>query len=159
MLAPPAIATPNTWQAKSKSARDASSPENSISSTFPLASSRIVLTLSKTSWRVIFNLYCICSSEIAINTCKRLRSAYFKASMALITSFSLQRARAQIVVPFTSRAMVATASKSPGEAAGKPASITSIPSRTKPFAISIFSGVWRATPGVCSPSRRVVSKK
>ena len=61
------------------------------------------------------------------------------------------------VVPFTSRAIVCTASKSPGDAAGKPASITSIPRRTRPFAISIFSGVRSATPGVCSPSRRVVS--
>ena len=94
-----------------------------------------------------------------MNTCKRLRSASFNASIAFCTSFSLARANAQIVAPLTSRAIVCTASKSPGDAAGKPASITSMPRRARPFAISTFSGVCNATPGVCSPSRRVVSKK
>ena len=98
-------------------------------------------------------------SDVAINTCKRLRSASFNASATFCTSFSLARAKPQIVVPLTSRAIVCTASKSPGDAAGKPASITSMPRRTRPFAISIFSGVCKDTPGVCSPSRRVVSKK
>ena len=153
------MATPNTWHAKSKSERAASSPENSISSNLPLANSKMDFTFSRTCSRVIFNLYFMWISDVAMNTCKRLRSASFNASIAFCTSFSLARANAQIVAPLTSRAIVCTASKSPGDAAGKPASITSMPRRTRPFAISIFSGVCKDTPGVCSPSRRVVSKK
>ena len=68
------------------------------------------------------------------------------------------RARPQIVGPWTSRAIFSTASKSPGEAIGKPASITSTPSRASCCAISIFSAAFSEMPGDCSPSRRVVSK-
>jgi hypothetical protein len=50
------------------------------------------------------------------------------------------------------------ASISPSEAAAKPASMASTPSWSKFSAIlSFFSGV-KETPGVCSPSLRVVSK-
>ena len=52
----------------------------------------------------------------------------------------------------------ATASKSPGEVIGKPASITSTPSRASCWAISTFSCVFSEMPGDCSPSRSVVSK-
>ena len=53
---------------------------------------------------------------------------------------------------------LATASKSPGEAMGKPASITSTPNSTSAWAISIFSARFMLAPGDCSPSRSVVSK-
>jgi len=50
------------------------------------------------------------------------------------------------------------ASSSPSEAAAKPASMALTPSRSRLSAIlSFFSGV-KETPGVCSPSLRVVSK-
>ncbi len=64
-----------------------------------------------------------------------------------------------MTAPFTSRAMVCTAAKSPGLLAGKPASITSTPRRTSWWAISSFSEAFMLLPGDCSPSRRVVSKK
>src|SRR5206468_2479510 len=48
--------------------------------------------------------------------------------------------------------------KSPWEACGKPASMTSTPSRASCSAISILSLASRLMPGDCSPSRRVVSK-
>ena len=51
-----------------------------------------------------------------------------------------------------------TASKSPGEAAGKPASMTSTLSRASWRATSSFSAAVSPAPGACSPSRRVVSK-
>ena len=51
-----------------------------------------------------------------------------------------------------------TASKSPGEAMGKPASITSTPRSTRAWATSIFSARFMLAPGDCSPSRSVVSK-
>ena len=68
------------------------------------------------------------------------------------------RARPQITGPSTLRAIVSTASKSPGEVIGKPASITSTPSRASCWAISTFSCVLSEIPGDCSPSRSVVSK-
>ena len=60
--------------------------------------------------------------------------------------------------PSTPREIASTASKSPGEVIGKPASITSTPSRASCWAISTFSAVLSEIPGDCSPSRRVVSK-
>ena len=57
----------------------------------------------------------------------RASAASFNASHARSMSLSLQRARPQIVAPRTVLAISRTASKSPGEAIGKPASITSTP--------------------------------
>ena len=51
-----------------------------------------------------------------------------------------------------------TASKSPGEAMGKPASMMSTPRSTRAWATSIFSARFMLAPGDCSPSRSVVSK-
>ena len=63
-----------------------------------------------------------------------------------------------MIGPWTSREIASTASKSPGEAIGKPASMTSTFSRASWWAISSFSAVLSEMPGDCSPSRRVVSK-
>jgi hypothetical protein len=60
--------------------------------------------------------------------------------------------------PLTSRAMVRTASNSPSDAAGNPASMTSTPSWASAWAIASFASAVSAAPGVCSPSRSVVSK-
>src|ERR1700733_6704808 len=68
------------------------------------------------------------------------------------------RARPQTTGPSTTREIFWTASKSPGEVIGKPASITSTPSRASCWAISTFSAVFSEMPGDCSPSLRVVSK-
>ena len=46
----------------------------------------------------------------------------------------------------------------PGEEMGKPASITSTPRRMSCWAMTSFSSVFMDAPGLCSPSRRVVSK-
>jgi hypothetical protein len=84
-------------------------------------------------------------------------------------SFMLARARPQMLGGFalgrpsmgvrpTSSAIVFTAARSSGEAAGKPASITSTPRRARPLATSSFSVEVMVAPGDCSPSRRVVSK-
>jgi hypothetical protein len=51
-----------------------------------------------------------------------------------------------------------TASKSPSLAAGKPASITSTRMRSSWRAIRSFSSLVIEAPGLCSPSRIVVSK-
>jgi hypothetical protein len=65
--------------------------------------------------------------------------------------------RAPTIGPI-SLAIRETASKSPGEAMGKPASHTSTPMFESCKAIFNFSSVVRVAPGDCSPSRRVVSK-
>ena len=73
-------------------------------------------------------------------------------------SVSLQRARPHTVVPRKVFAISRTASKSPTEAIGKPASSTSTPNCCSAWATSIFSWRFMLAPGDCSPSRSVVSK-
>src|SRR4051794_4259853 len=68
------------------------------------------------------------------------------------------RARPVITGPWTVREIVSTASKSPGDVTGNPASMTSTPSRASCWAISSFSATFSEMPGDCSPSRSVVSK-
>ena len=73
-------------------------------------------------------------------------------------SAALARASPAMIGPSTCREISRTASKSPGEAIGNPASITSTPRRASCCAISSFSSVLSEMPGDCSPSRSVVSK-
>ena len=88
----------------------------------------------------------------------RGRAASLTAPQAASMSALWVRARPQMTGPSTLRAIAWTASKSPGEAIGKPASITSTPSRASCWAISTFSAEFSEMPGDCSPSRSVVSK-
>src|SRR2546425_2091636 len=74
-----------------------------------------------------------------------------------MSSFSAL-ARAQTSAERPAPAIRRTPSCSPFEVIGKPASITSTPSLSSARAIWSFSSGMRETPGVCSPSRRVVSK-
>ena len=62
-----------------------------------------------------------------------------------------------MIGPFTSRAISETASKSPGEETGKPASMMSTLSRASWRATSSLSSMVKPTPADCSPSRSVVS--
>jgi len=89
------------------------------------------------------------------------------ASKQRSMSFSVARARPAMIMGSerpalltgpTSRAIVRTASKSPGDAIGKPASQTSTPSADSWCAIATFSRSCNVQPGDCSPSRSVVSK-
>ena len=84
--------------------------------------------------------------------------AYWIASQARSMSRSLHRARPQTDEPVTSAAMARTASKSPTEAIGNPASMMSTPSAASARATSSFSAMFMLAPGDCSPSRKVVSK-
>src|SRR3989442_12983234 len=68
------------------------------------------------------------------------------------------RARPATVAFLTFLAIRLTAPKSPSDVIGKPASMTSTPSRSSCRAISSFSSTLRVAPGDCSPSRSVVSK-
>ena len=93
-----------------------------------------------------------------MNVWIRQRSAPFSASAARRMSPSVVRASAAITGPRTLDAISATASNSPSDETGNPASRMSTFSRASCSAISTFSARVSAMPGACSPSRRVVSK-
>src|ERR687897_651376 len=95
---------------------------------------------------------------VAMKVCSRARVAGARASAARSMSPGAVRARAAMVAPLTRSATARTASKSPTEAWGKPASMTSTPSLASCSAISSLALALRLMPGACSPSRRVVSK-
>ncbi len=80
------------------------------------------------------------------------------ASAARLMSRSLARAREHTVESLIALAIDFTASKSPLEDAAKPASITSTRSRSSCIAMRSFSSRVIEAPGLCSPSRKVVSK-
>ena len=96
--------------------------------------------------------------EVAMNTWMRGRSAWRTASHARSTSLKPVRESPAMIGPRTALAIASTESKSPSEAIGKPASITSTPRRASCSAISSFSATSSEIPGDCSPSRSVVSK-
>ena len=84
--------------------------------------------------------------------------AGLRASPARSMSLSRARARPHTVLSLMLSATALTASKSPGLAMGKPASITSTCIRSSALAILTFSSRVIEAPGLCSPSRNVVSK-
>src|SRR5262245_50765083 len=73
-------------------------------------------------------------------------------------SFSKARASPAMVTFRTSLEIRRTASKSPSDAIGNPASMTSTPNRSSWRAKRTFSGGFMLKPGACSPSLKVVSK-
>ena len=157
-LAPSATAIAQTSAVNSTSARVASIGENSTSSQYDLASATAALASPLTSSRVDCSWCSMWMSEVEMKVWIRGRSELRIAPQAASMSALWVRARPQITGPSTSRAIASTASKSPGEVIGKPASITSTPSRASCWAISTFSWVLSEIPGDCSPSRSVVSK-
>ena len=84
--------------------------------------------------------------------------APFSASTPRAMSRSLARQRPATTESLIVLAIARTASKSPLDAAGKPASITSTRSRSSCLAMRSFSSRVMDAPGLCSPSRSVVSK-
>src|SRR5579885_1889873 len=88
----------------------------------------------------------------------RGRRAGFNARAASSTSALLARASAATLAHGNSRLIAATASASPWEAIGNPASKISTPVSISFDAIRIFSATVIEQPGDCSPSRKVVSK-
>ena len=83
--------------------------------------------------------------------------AYLTASQALSISFKLALANPAIVEFFMFLLTSTTASKSPFEAIGKPASIISTFISCNTSAIWTFSSKFIDAPGDCSPSLKVVS--
>src|SRR5579871_5191068 len=97
-------------------------------------------------------------SLVAMKVWMRGRFACRSDAAARTTSSLLARASAATCTHGNSRLTASTASKSPCEAIGKPASRISTPSSTSFCAMRSFSGTVMLQPGDCSPSRRVVSK-
>ncbi len=83
--------------------------------------------------------------------------APLNASPARSMSLSNARAKPHTVLSLMMLATACTASKSPTLAAGKPASMTLTFSLSKALAIRTFSSRVMDAPGLCSPSRKVVS--
>ncbi len=162
------MAWPSTCTRKAGSERPASSGENSTSSHSDRAKDTALITWSTHSSRSMRSLCFRWMSLVARKVWMRWRGADLTASWARLMSASLARASPAITIGRPSRrpsvrgptssAMRRTASKSPGEAMGKPASQMSTPRRDSCRAISSFSSTLSVAPGDCSPSRRVVSK-
>ena len=104
------------------------------------------------------SFFSMCSALVAMKVWMRQLFAPFNASMPRWMSRSLARHKPATVESFTTLAIARTASKSPLEDAGKPASITSTRMRSSARAMRSFSSLVMDAPGLCSPSRMVVSK-
>jgi hypothetical protein len=80
------------------------------------------------------------------------------ASIAASMSFLTLLVALQISASSLALAISLTASFSPAETAANPASMTLTPRASMALAMVSFFSFVRETPGVCSPSRSVVSK-
>ena len=92
-----------------------------------------------------------------MNVWIRPRRAGLMAAPARSISPKLARANPQITEFLASFAISLTASKSPSDAIGNPASIISTPISSRSSATCSFSSYVIVAPGHCSPSRSVVS--
>ena len=116
------------------------------------------LTACSSTWSgVMRNFSRMCIGEVAINVWMRPERAGLMAAPARSMSFSMARARAHTVLSVTAAATAFTDSKSPGLATGNPASMISTRMRSSSLAIRTFSSRVMDAPGLCSPSRKVVS--
>ena len=84
---------------------------------------------------------CMWIGELAMNVWMRIDFAGLSASAARRMSFSFARASAHTVLSVIAFAMSCTASKSPFDDAGKPASMTSTRSRSSWRAMRVFSSL------------------
>ena len=157
VVAPASITASSTSFKNPISLLPASSQLNSTSSQNVFA----YLTASTaffTTWSgVIFSLYSIWIGLVAMKVWILWNFALFTASPAAFMSRSNARESEHTIEVFTWSLILLIASKSPGLAAAKPASITSTPSFSSCRASWIFSCAFIDAPGLCSPSLRVVS--
>ncbi len=144
----------NTFIKNALSDLVASSAENSTCMPCFFAYSTALTAFSKTCWGVNFSLYCMWMSEVAMNVWTYFKSHFIAASM----SVSVARARPHTSAFKPCFAIALMACISPCDTIGKPASIASIPSSSSLIATCTFCSGVMVTPGVCSPSLRVVSK-
>src|SRR5262249_11597986 len=105
-----------------------------------------------------WSLYFMCTGEVDRKVWIRRRAAGLIASAQQSMSLKPARERPQTTAFLLRLAISLTAAKSPSEAIGKPASITSTPIVSSISATSSFSSCVMVAPGHCSPSRSVASK-
>src|SRR6478735_4200042 len=158
VVAPSLITASSTRQRKSTSERLPSSGENSMSGQWFLAKRMESFACSYTCSGVMRSFFSMCNALVARKTCRRQAFASFSASMPRWMSRSFARHRPATTESLTAAATAFTASKSPLDEAGKPASITSTFMRSRARAMRSFSSRVMEAPGLCSPSRMVVSK-
>ncbi len=158
VVAPASITASKMRHRNSISERPASSAENSTSSVYWRA--RLTArTAASTTWSgVMRSFFSMCSGEVAMKVWMRGATAGLMASAARSMSASPVRARAHTRASLMISATAFTEAKSPGLEAGKPASMTSTFSRSRARAMRSLSSRLMAAPGLCSPSRMVVSK-
>ncbi len=158
VVAPASITASKMRHRNSRSERPASSAENSTSSVYWRARFTARTAAVTTSSGVMRSFFSMCSGEVAMKVWMRGATAGRSASPARSMSASPVRASAHTRESFTISATPLTAAKSPGLDAGKPASITSTFRRSSALAMRSLSSRLMAAPGLCSPSRMVVSK-
>src|SRR5665811_1604414 len=100
----------------------------------------------------------MCTGDVDRKVWMRLRLAGLIASAQRSMSFGAARESPQMTAFLARLAISLTAAKSPSEAIGKPASMTSTPMSSSSSATASFSSWVMVAPGHCSPSRKVVSK-
>ena len=158
VVAPALITASITRHKKSNSERPASSGENSILSVYFPALLTALTAFSITCSGSMRNFSRICIGDVARKVWIRKDFAGFSASAAQSMSLFNALAKPQTVLSVINSDTDLTASKSPGLAIGKPASIISTCIFSNAFAIRSFSSLVIEAPGLCSPSRKVVSK-
>ncbi len=155
--APASMAVWTHWRRKTRSARVASSALNCTAMPWRAARRTDSSTARTAPARGMRSLRDRWMSDTPKNTWMTGRPAPSSAAAAASTSPGRHRARAATSQSRTAAATRATAAASSGEDAGKPASIVAAPKASSLRASSTFSSAAKCTPGVCSPSRRVVS--
>ncbi len=113
------------------------------------------MPLSMTSPRVFRSFFVMCRS--LTGTTRWTESAPQSAAMSISSRSALTYVQHSAERPASAISRIA--SRSPADAAADPASMTLTPIEESFRAISSFSSGSSETPGVCSPSRNVVSKK
>src|SRR6266581_1110074 len=157
VVAPSPITVSMMRQRKSSSERPASSQENSTLS-MPLRAKRTAsFAAAMTSSGVMRSFFSMWIGEVAMKVWMRPDLAGLTASRARAMSLSEARHKAATVLSLMASATALTASKSPLEAAGNPASMTSTRIFSSSRAMRTFSSRVIDAPGLCSPSRKVVS--
>ena len=158
VVAPALIAASTQRRRKSRSVRVASSADHSTSPHRLRARVTELVTSSITSCGCLFSFHFMCTGLVDRKVCMRPRLAGRTASPHRSMSLAPARARPHTVLSVTISEMRRTASKSPLEAMGKPASMMSTLISSRILASSSFSSRDMEAPGDCSPSRMVVSK-
>jgi hypothetical protein len=159
VFAPALITASKMRQRKSSSERPASSAENSTSSVYSRAQlhrlHRLLDDLVGRHAQLLLHVDRAGGDE-GVDAAGRGRLDGLAGAADVVLVGARQRADGGFLDALGDAQWMA--SKSPGEAAAKPASMTSTRMRSSWRATRSFSSLVMEAPGLCSPSRKVVSK-